>query len=205
MEHLKGKQITDTSSVLLRHIGAPGYLVTNLVKHLVTNLVIHWILWSIWWQYWWHILWGTKFVTIFGENFITLFGDSLKLSPYLVTFLSHNLSLNQFTKFFTIYFTNYFPIFRDNSVTISVLTNFSQNNQYICHNNWWFIKLVTQLLTQFNAFGVKIIVIISQSYVILCIICSSTQCHIDFHHKGKCNEDFLVKKLGCLLSSFAPS
>ena len=146
------------------HIGAPGYLVTNLVKHLVTNLVIHWILWSIWWQYWWHILWGTKFVTIFGEHSITLFGDSLKLSPYLVTFLSHNLSLNQFTKFFTIYFTNYFPIFRDNSVTISVLTNFSQNNQYICHNNWWFIKLVTQLLTQFNAFGVKIIVIISQCF-----------------------------------------
>ena len=109
------------------HIGAPGYLVTNLVKHLVTNLVIHWILWSIWWQYWWHILWGTKFVTIFGEHSITLFGDSLKLSPYLVTFLSHNLSLNQFTKFFTKYCTNCFPMFRDNSVTISVLTNFSQN------------------------------------------------------------------------------
>ena len=36
-----------------------------------------------------------------------------------------------------------------------------------------------------------------QSYVILCIIRSSTQCHIDFHHKGKCTEDFLVKKLGC--------
>ena len=109
------------------HIGPPGYLVTNLVKHLVTNLVIHWILWSIWWQYWWHILWGTKFVTIFGEHSITLFGDSLKLSPYLVTFLSHNLSLNQFTKFFTKYCTNCFPMFRDNSVTISVLTNFSQN------------------------------------------------------------------------------
>ena len=62
---------------------------------LVMNLVIHWILWSIWWQCWWHILWGTKFVTIFGENFITIFGDSLKLSPYFVTFLAQHFSVNQ--------------------------------------------------------------------------------------------------------------
>ena len=83
------------------HIGAPGCLVTNVVTNLVMNLVIHLILWSIWWQCWWHILLVTIFVTIFGDNAITLFGGSLILSPNLVTFLSHDLSLNKFTKFIT--------------------------------------------------------------------------------------------------------
>ena len=152
----------------VKHIGAPGCLVTNLVTNLVNNLVIHWILWSIWWYYWWHILWVAKFVTTFGDISFTHFGDPLKLSPDLVTYISQNLSLNQFTKFITKLFTKCFPIFRDK----------------FCHPIH-FTKIVTNLITIFvTLIGYSLnwspnsFFIFQQNY------------HNEFHHTGHLKEQW---------------
>ena len=109
----------------------------NLVINLVILLVTYFVSRQVCHNFWWHIFhsfwWPTKIVTWFGDLFIIKFVTKLihqihhqivhKLFPHILWHILSPYSFHQ---------------------------NCHKFNHYICHTNWLFIKLVTQLIFHFS-------------------------------------------------------